>query len=71
MSEILMAQIVDFATGNSSIQPLTTDELNEVLAIKADEEARQKEQDAKAAYRLSALAKLAALGLTQEEVEAL
>ena len=49
-----------------------TDEEHEVyLAIQAEQEALQTEQDAKVAARASALAKLAALGLTEEEIGAL
>ena len=40
-------------------------------AIQAKDEARQAEADAKAAARESALAKLADLGLTAEEIAAL
>jgi hypothetical protein len=39
--------------------------------MQAEFEARQAEQDAKAAARVSALAKLKELGLSQEEIEAL
>lgn len=71
MSEFLMAQIVDAATGESYTRLLTEDELAQLEEIKADEETRQAEAQAKAEARQSALAKLAALGLTEEEVAAL
>ena len=47
----------------------TEEELEELWP--AAQEAQQAEQDAKAAARQSALAKLAALGLTEEEIGAL
>jgi hypothetical protein len=71
MSEVLMAEIVDVTTGESYIRPLTTDELAYLEANIAEDFARQAEQDAKAAARVSALAKLKELGLSQEEIEAL
>jgi DNA-binding NarL/FixJ family response regulator len=70
-TEILMAQIVDASTGESTTRPLTTDEIAEVKRLKAEHEARQAEAEAKATARESALAKLAALGLTADEVAAL
>jgi DNA-binding NarL/FixJ family response regulator len=71
MSETLKAVIVDAATGETTERPLTADELAEQAEIQADFEARQAEADAKVAARESALAKLAALGLTADEVAAL
>jgi hypothetical protein len=71
MSQTLTAVIYDAATGETTERPLTTEELAQRELDIAEAEARQAEQDAKAAARLSALAKLAALGLTEEEVAAL
>jgi hypothetical protein len=71
MSETLTAVIFDAATGETTERPLTADELAEHAAIQAEAQARQAEQDAKAAARVSALAKLKELGLSQEEIEAL
>ena len=71
MSQVLMAQIVDATTGESFTRPLTQDELNHLEAMQAEAEARQAEAEAKATARESALAKLATLGLTADEVAAL
>jgi predicted Zn-dependent peptidase len=45
--------------------------LEQILKDQADWEAQQLVEQAKAASRQSALAKLAALGLTQDEIDAL
>lgn len=71
MSETLTAVIVDAATGEVTERPLTADEIAHREAMQAEAEARQAEADAKVAARESALAKLAALGLTADEVAAL
>jgi DNA-binding NarL/FixJ family response regulator len=69
--EELKALIVDAATGESYERPLTAEEIaeREVMALEA--EARKAEEEAKVAARQSALAKLAALGLSEEEIAAL
>jgi DNA-binding NarL/FixJ family response regulator len=71
MSETLTAVIFDAATGEITERPLTADEIAQREAMQAEFEARQAEQEAKVAARESALAKLAALGLTADEVAAL
>jgi hypothetical protein len=71
MSETLKAVIFDAATGEVTERPLTADEISDREAMQAEAEARQAEADAKVAARESALAKLAALGLTEAEVAAL
>lgn len=71
MSETLTAIIFDATTGELIERPLTADEISEREAVQAEYEARQAEAEAKAAARESALAKLAALGLTADEVAAL
>jgi len=71
MSETLTAVIVDASTGEVTERPLTADEIVERQALNAEFEARQAEAEAKATARESALAKLAALGLTADEVAAL
>jgi DNA-binding NarL/FixJ family response regulator len=53
------------------VREMTDEEHEAYLAIQAEQEALQAEQDAKAAARQSALAKLVALGLTEEEIGAL
>lgn len=69
--EELKALIVDAITGESYERPLTAEEIADREVMQAESEARQAEQDAKAAARVSALEKLSALGLTEDEVGAL
>ena len=71
MSESLTAVIFDAATGETIERPLTADEIADREASHAASQARQAEAEAKVAARESALAKLAALGLTADEVAAL
>jgi hypothetical protein len=63
--------IFDLASGESLERPLTADEIADAEARQAEAQEREVEADAKVAARESALAKLAALGLTEEEVAAL
>jgi DNA-binding NarL/FixJ family response regulator len=53
------------------VREMTKKEYEDYLAIQAEQQTQQAEQDAKIATRQSALAKLAALGLTEEEIAAL
>jgi hypothetical protein len=53
------------------VREMTDKEYEAYLADQAFSEAYQAEQDAKVSARQSALAKLAALGLTEEEIAAL
>ena len=53
------------------VREMTDEEYETYLAMQAEIEALQAEQEAKIAARQSALAKLAALGLTEEEIAAL
>jgi hypothetical protein len=69
--EELKALIVDAITGESYERPLTSEEIADREVMQLEAEARQAEQDAKVASRLSAIEKLAALGLTEDEVGAL
>ncbi len=69
--EELKVLIVDAATGESYERPLTAEEIADREVMQAEAVARQAEQDAKAAARISVLEKLSALGLNQEEIEAL
>ena len=62
---------VDASTGVETIREITADELAQIKAASDSEKARQAEATAKAAARESALAKLADLGLTAEEIAAL
>lgn len=71
MNEILKAVISDAATGEQIERELNAEEIAEREASHADFQAQKAEQEAKAAARESALAKLADLGLTAEEIAAL
>ena len=71
MSEVLTVMIVDAATGEVTERPLTPEELAEREVMAAEAAQREAEAQAKVDARQSALAKLAALGLTEEEVGAL
>jgi DNA-binding NarL/FixJ family response regulator len=53
------------------VREMTDEEYEAYLAMQAAQEALQAEEDAKIAARQSALAKLAALGLTEDEIAAL
>jgi hypothetical protein len=71
MSETLKALIFDAETGQTIERELTAEEIAEREEMQAKAEQQIAEQEAKAAARTSALAKLAELGLTEEEVAAL
>jgi DNA-binding NarL/FixJ family response regulator len=71
MSETLIAVVSDGLTGETIERELTADEIADREADEAQEVTRQAEAAAKAAARESALAKLADLGLTAEEIAAL
>jgi hypothetical protein len=63
--------IVDCSTGEETILPLTADEIAQMeidrAKAEADRATAEAEAEAKAEAKASALAKLAALGLTEEE----
>jgi len=67
--------IVDCSTGIQEVIELTDEEIAQMEVdqanAEADRAAREAEAEAKAAARASATAKLAALGLTAEEVSSL
>jgi hypothetical protein len=67
--------VVDCATGKQEYIELTPAEIAErdqMAAAAAEEQAkRQAEEEAKAAAKASAEAKLAALGLTEDEIKSL
>ena len=75
MSEVLTKVIVNCETGVVAEIPLTGEELaqREVDAVQAaaEQAAREAADAAKADAKLAAQAKLAALGLTAEEIAAL
>lgn len=66
---------VDCSTGVSTERPMTAEEIQSMnerqAAFEAEQAAREAEAAAKAAAKASAEAKLAALGLTAEEIAAL
>lgn len=73
--EVPTKVIVDCATGESTIVPLTEEELaqreTDRLAWEAAEAERLAAEEAKATAQASAIAKLEELGLTAEEIAAL
>ena len=71
IKETYKAIEVDAETGEVIERDLTSDELAERLIMQSAASNRQTELDAKIAARESALAKLADLGLTAEEIAAL
>jgi hypothetical protein len=74
-TEILTKVTVNCSTGEQTIEPLTADEIAQLetdrTQAEADRVAAEAEATAKAEAKASALAKLAALGLTEEEAKAI
>ena len=75
MTETLTKVIVDCSTGEQTVLPLTADEIAQLeidrAQAEADRVAAEAEAEAKAETKASALAKLAALGLSEEEAAAI
>jgi hypothetical protein len=75
MTETLTKVIINCETGETEIVPLTSEELAQKeiddIAMSEFRAQQQAEAEAKAAAKASAEAKLAALGLTPEEIAAL
>ena len=75
MSETLTKVVVDCSTGEQSIVPLTAEEIAQMeadrIASEEQQAAAQAEAEAKEAARQSGIAKLMALGLSEEEANAL
>lgn len=75
MSETLTKVVVNCATGQQEIIPLTAEEIAQreadALAAAAAEAERIAAEEAAAAAKASALAKLTSLGLTEEEALAI
>lgn len=73
--EVLTKVVVDCASGEVSYIPLTEEEIaeREALAAQAEQERLEREaaDQAKAEAKASAESKLAALGLTADEIAAL
>lgn len=68
MSEQLLAVILDASTGEVIEREFTEEEVKE---HEANQKAKSQQEASLASVRNSALAKLAALGLTEEEIAAL
>ena len=68
---VLTALEIDALTGETIERELSTEELAQRASDLEESQAVQAEAEAKAAARESALAKLADLGLTAEEIAAL
>jgi hypothetical protein len=66
-----MALEINAIDGKETTRPLNDDEIAIRKSIRSEIIARQAEQEAKAKARESALAKLASLGLTEEEIASL
>jgi DNA-binding NarL/FixJ family response regulator len=62
---------IDALTGNETVREMTDEEIIDFQTVVKQSQEQQEKQDAKIAARQSALAKLAALGLTEEEIAAL
>jgi hypothetical protein len=75
MSEVITKLVIDCETGEQTVVPLTEEELaeRELMQLQAIAEQEQREADAaaKEAAKASAIAKLAALGLSDTEISAL
>jgi DNA-binding NarL/FixJ family response regulator len=71
MAEKITALVFDGLTGNSIEQELTADEITSRQQVALENQELLDALEAKIAARQSALAKLAALGLTEEEIAAL
>lgn len=75
MAEILYKTIVNCSTGEQITEEMTAEEVAEYKATQAEILARKEQEklEAEAAEqtRLSAIAKLTALGLTEEEAKAI
>jgi FMN-dependent NADH-azoreductase len=71
MSETLTTFITNAETNETIERDLTSDEIADLEALQVEAAEQKAAADARAAARTSALAKLADLGLTAEEIAAL
>jgi hypothetical protein len=75
MTETLTKIVVDCSTGEQTVVPLTAEEIAQreadALAYAEQKAIQEAEEAAKAAAKASAEAKLAALGLTADEIASL
>lgn len=67
----MLKQVIDFSTGDSSEQELTQEEIAEIVTVEEERQVSEAEEQAKREAKESALNKLAALGLTEEEAKAI
>jgi L-fucose isomerase-like protein len=70
-NELETVLTVDAETGEQSERPMTDDELAERQLAKLEQEAREAERITKEEAKANGMAKLIALGLTEEEAGAL
>ncbi len=70
-NELETVLTVNAETGEQSERPMTDDELAERQLAKLEQEARESERIAKEEAKANGMAKLIALGLTEEEAGAL
>ena len=75
MTEILTVAEIDCSTGQENIRPLTQSEIEQYQIDQANslawEQERQENAQRSLEVKQSALAKLSALGLTEEEAKAI
>ena len=75
MTETLMVTEVDCSTGEQVTRPMTAEEVASYNIMRTDAAAKQAEEDAtmkaRIAAKASALSKLTALGLSEEEAKAI
>jgi hypothetical protein len=71
MSEIQKITIIDATKSEVIEREMNAEELDNLKIVTAESKKRQDDLDANLAARQSALAKLAALGLTEAEIAAL
>jgi uncharacterized protein YlxW (UPF0749 family) len=62
---------IDALTGNEIVREMTDEEIVDFQTVVKQSQEQQKELSARITARESALAKLAAIGLTEEEIRAL
>lgn len=63
--------IHDVSTGETTVEPLTTEEVEQIEIVEALRKESELIENAKIAAKESALSKLSALGLTEDEAKAI
>ena len=75
MEEMPQVAVVDCATGEQIVRPMTDEEISVrnamIEAMQAQRIAEEEAEAAKLAAKESAVSKLSSLGLTEEEIQAL